>query len=82
MLLGLVLPLVVAVGVLARLSLGPFSGLWYGFLLVTGHHVGLYSTVLGAVLLTCFAAAVRITLARRRPARPEPQARPRLYLQH
>jgi hypothetical protein len=80
--LGLLVPFLIGLAVLYRLSLGPLSGLWYGFLLVTGHHVGLYSTVLGAVLLTCFAAAVRITLARRRPARPEPQARPRLYLQH
>lgn len=80
-LLGLVVPALIGLAVLYRLSLGPLSGLWYGFLLVTGHHVGLYSAVLGAVLLTCFAAAVRITLARRPPVRPEPEAPLRLYLQ-
>jgi uncharacterized MnhB-related membrane protein len=45
--------------------MGPLSGIWYGFLLVTGHDVGLYSAVVGAVLLSCFAATVRIAVARR-----------------
>ena len=67
--LGLLVPLLIGLAVLGRLSLGPLSGLWYGFLLLTGHHVGLYSALLGAVLLACFAAAVRIALARR----PEPR---------
>src|SRR3954447_19797321 len=68
--LGLLVPLLIGVGILDRLSLGPLGGLWYGFLLVTGHHVGLYTAVVGAVVLTCFAAAVRIAAARKRP-RPE-----------
>jgi hypothetical protein len=59
-----------ALTVLERLSLGPFAGLWYGFLLVTGHQVGLYTAVVAALLLACFIAALRITLARR----PEPGA--------
>jgi hypothetical protein len=63
--LGLLAPALIALTVLTRLSLGPVSGLWYGFLLVTGHDVGLYTTVVGAVLLTCFAAAVRIAAARK-----------------
>jgi hypothetical protein len=63
--LGLLVPLLIALSVLARLSLGPVSGLWYLFLLVTGHQVGLYSFVVGAVLVTCFAAAVRIAAAER-----------------
>jgi hypothetical protein len=71
--LGLLLPALVAVTILARLSLGPVSGLWYGFLLVTGHHVGLYTTLVGAVLSTCFAAALRIAVARK-PQRREPDA--------
>jgi hypothetical protein len=72
--LGLVLlgalPLVaVALAVLDRLSLGPISGLWYGVLLLTGHDVGLYTALVGALLLSCFIAALRITFARRPPAR-------------
>jgi hypothetical protein len=70
---GLLVPLLVGLAVLDRLSLGPLSGLWYGFLLVTGHHVGLYTAILGAVLLACFAAAVRIASARR-PERREPES--------
>ena len=70
--LGLLVPFVIGLATLSRLSLGPVSGLWYGFLLVTGHHIGLYTTVVGAALLTCFAAAVRIALARR-PQRREPE---------
>jgi hypothetical protein len=77
---GLVLPLLIAVDVMERLSLGLLSGPWYGFLLVTGHHVGLYTTLVGALLLSCFAAAVRIALARR-PERTEPEKKTRLYLQ-
>jgi hypothetical protein len=71
--LGLLLPALVAIGILTRLSLGPLSGLWYGFLLVTGHQVGLYTAVVGAVLLTCLAAAIRIAVARK-PPRREPDA--------
>jgi hypothetical protein len=67
--LGLVVPLAIGLAIMERLSLGPVSGLWYGFLLVTGHHVGLYTSLVGAVLLTCLAAAIRITLARRPPPR-------------
>jgi hypothetical protein len=61
---GLLIPALIALDVLARLDLGPLSGLWYGFRLVTGHHVGLYSAVLGALLLVCFASALRIAAAR------------------
>src|SRR4051794_964971 len=68
--LGLLLPLLIGIAILARLSLGLLAGVWYGFLLVTGHHVGLYTTVLGALLLTCFAAALRIAAARK-PAQRE-----------
>lgn len=68
---GLLLPLAVALSVLDRLSLGPFSGLWYGVLLLTGHDVGLYTAIVGALLLACFGAVLRIALARR-PASREP----------
>jgi hypothetical protein len=66
---GLIVPLAIALAIMERLSLGPVAALWYGFLLVTGQHVGLYTALVGAVLLTCLAAAVRITLARRPPPR-------------
>jgi hypothetical protein len=56
------------------------SSLWYGLLLVTGHHVGLYTTVVGALFFSCFAAAVRIAAARK-PERTEPERKTRLYLQ-
>jgi hypothetical protein len=74
-------PLLIGLAIFDRLSLGILTGLWYGFLLVTGHDVGLYTTLLGAVLLTCLATAVRIALARRPPPRTEPENKTRLYLQ-
>jgi hypothetical protein len=66
---GMLIPLLIALSVLARLSLGPVEGLWYGFLLLTGHDVGLYTALVGAVALACFGAALRIAIARR----PEPR---------
>jgi hypothetical protein len=69
--LGLLVPLLIVLALVARLSLGPLAGLWYGFLLITGHQVGLYSALVGALLLSCFAAAVRIALARRPERRPD-----------
>jgi hypothetical protein len=78
--LGMLVPLLIGIAILGRLSLGPVSGLWYGFLLLTGHHVGLYSAVVGALLLTCFAASLGIAAARKRP-RTEPETKTRLYLQ-
>lgn len=66
---GLLLPVLTAIAVLARLEVGPLAGLWYAFLLVTGHHVGLYTTLVGAALAACFAAALRIAIARRSVSR-------------
>jgi hypothetical protein len=63
---GLLVPVLIGLSLLNLLSLGPLAGLWYGFLLITGHHVGLYTAVVGSVLLACSAAALRIALARRR----------------
>jgi NADH:ubiquinone oxidoreductase subunit 4 (subunit M) len=63
-LVGAAIPALILLGLLARLSLDPLSGLWYGFLLITGHHIGLYTTALAAVLGVCFAAAIRIALMR------------------
>ncbi|MFL5896812.1 MAG: hypothetical protein ACJ76Z_17060 [Thermoleophilaceae bacterium] len=67
---ALAIPLLVLVGVVGRLSLGPLSAPWYAFLLLTGHHIGLYTAVLSALLAACVIAAVHIALARR----PEPPA--------
>jgi hypothetical protein len=67
---GLLPPLAVWLAVLARLSLDPLGGAWYVFLLVTGHHIGLYSVVVAAVVAVCFAAAIAIAIARR----PEPRS--------
>lgn len=61
---GMALPALILASVFARLSLDPLSGLWYGFLLVTGHHIGLYTVILAALLVVCFAAALRIALIR------------------
>ena len=70
-LLGLAIPLLIALAGFQRFHLGPLAGVWYGFVLVTGHSVGLYSVVVGALLLACFAAAMRIALARRHePSEP------------
>ena len=68
---GLAVPVLIVVATLARLQIGPLGGTWYGFLLVTGHQIGLYTALVGALLLACFAAALRIVLARR-PEEPEP----------
>jgi hypothetical protein len=72
--LGLVVPLVIAIAILERFAIGPLAGIWYGFLLVTGHDVGLYTAIVGAAFLSCLAAAIRITLARRPPRRERPVA--------
>ena len=72
-LLGLLIPVLIALSGFGRFHLGPLAGVWYGFLLITGHSVGLYTSLVGALLLACFAAALRIALARRRepPLSPE-----------
>jgi len=47
---GLLLPLLLAVYELISLSLDPLSGAWYLFLLVTGGHIGMVTTLLWAAL--------------------------------
>jgi hypothetical protein len=73
-LLGLLIPVLVALAGLGRFHLGPLAGVWYGFLLITGHQVGLYTVLAAVVLLACFAAALQITLARRREPPVAPDA--------
>ena len=56
-----------------RLGLDPLEGAWYLFVLVTGHHIGLY-TVAAVALWIAGATAVAANLrARRRPPRREEQ---------
>jgi hypothetical protein len=52
--------------------LGPLDGAWYLFLLVTGHHVGLASALLGCVALGLLASVIGIVVAHAR--RSEPRA--------
>jgi hypothetical protein len=62
---GLLLPLAVWIAVLARLAVDPVSGAWYVFVLIVGHHIGLYSVAVAALVAVCFAGALAIALARR-----------------
>ena len=70
----------VALIYLDRLSLDPVQGAWYLFLLVTGHAVGLATSLLGCALLGAFASvlAILVTAARQRPDTVEPEPRPRV----
>ena len=67
------LPAVVIVATYAtHLRMGPLEGAWYLFLLVTGHHVGLISALLGCVALGVLASVVAITLSHARVRDPKP----------
>jgi hypothetical protein len=67
---GLVLPLVAAIVYMDRLALDPLEGLWYLWVLVTGHAISPLTTLLACV----FAAvvAVTITLIAARVGHPPP----------
>jgi hypothetical protein len=66
-----VLPAVVlAAYFMATLDVGPFGGAWYLFLLIVGGHVGLFTALVGCVLLGALGCAV--TIARRLPEVDEP----------
>lgn len=78
---GLVLPAAIAVYYMARLSLDPLEGAWYLTLLVTGHHVGLLTALLGCVLLGLLGATLTVVLGagpRTAGAPPPVPAGPRL----
>ncbi|MDQ3933554.1 MAG: hypothetical protein M3340_02865 [Actinomycetota bacterium] len=67
------LPAAVIVGTYAlHLRMGPLDGAWYLFLLVTGHHVGLISALLGCVALGLLAAVVAIVVTHARRSEPAP----------
>ena len=76
---GLLLPALVAVYYLFALSVNPFAGAWYLFLLVTGHAVGLVTALLGCVLLGALASALVAARARRDEEGAPPPARPAVY---
>jgi hypothetical protein len=61
--LGLAAPVLVILVQAANLDLGPIEGLWYGFLLVTGHQIGLASALLAAVLLGALTGVVALAWA-------------------
>jgi hypothetical protein len=52
------------------LRIGPIAGSWYLFLLVTGHHVGLASALLGCVALGVLGSVAAIALAYARHGDP------------
>jgi hypothetical protein len=67
--IGAIVPaLLILVALLARLAIGPLAGAWYGLLLLTGHQIGIYTAVVASLLVSCFACAIRIAVARE-PAR-------------
>ncbi len=53
-----------------HLRMGPLEGAWYLFLLVTGHHVGLASALLGCVALGLLASVIAIVVAHARRSGP------------
>jgi hypothetical protein len=53
-----------------HLRMGPLEGAWYLFLLVTGHHVGLASALLGCVALGLMASVASIVVAHARRSGP------------
>ena len=62
---GLVLPVTVAVYYLLNLDLNPLDGAWYLFLLVTGHQVGLATTLLGCTFLALLGATASLAITGR-----------------
>src|SRR5688572_2651542 len=62
--LGLLGPLVAAVVYLDRLDLDPLEGLWYLWVLVTGHAVSPVTTLLGCACAAVFATTLTVIAAR------------------
>ena len=59
--LGLLPALLLTIVYLFALELDPIEGVWYVFLLVTGHSVGFGAALIGCLLLGCACGAVEIT---------------------
>ncbi len=69
---GLVLPLLLVLYALISLSLDPVSGAWYLLLLVTGGHIGMATTLLGAALAGALGSVIAIARADRPERAKEP----------
>jgi len=61
---GLLLPALLVTYALIRLHLDPLSGAWYLYLLVTGGHVSVVSSLLGCVLAAALGSVFAIASAR------------------
>jgi hypothetical protein len=72
--LGALPPLLVVVYYLFALSIDPLAGAWYLVMLVTGHSVGLLTSLVGCVMLGVLCAAVELTW--RSPAPRSDESRP------
>jgi hypothetical protein len=70
--IGVVPPLLVAIYYLVALSMDPLEGAWYLLLLVTGHSVGLATTLVACVMLGVLCGTIEI--AARVPDEPKPEA--------
>jgi hypothetical protein len=70
--IGVVPPLLVAIYYLVVLSMDPLEGAWYLLLLVTGHSVGLATTLVACVMLGVLCGTIEI--AARVPDEPKPEA--------
>lgn len=76
---GLLPPLLVAAYYLVSFSIDPLSGAWYLLLLVTGHSVGLVTSLIACVMLGALASVVSIARAAREeqpPARFKGERKP------
>jgi hypothetical protein len=69
-LIGLLPAALIVLTYAQHLRMGPLDGAWYLFLLVTGHHVGLTSALLGCVALGVLASVVTIVVAHARRSGP------------
>jgi len=73
---GLVVPVGVVLFYLQRLALDPVEGLWYGFELVTGGHVGIVGALLGCLFLGLMASVTVVLVATLRRPPPAPPSAP------
>jgi hypothetical protein len=74
--LGLVPPVLVAIYYLVALSMDPLEGAWYLLMLVTGHSIGLLTTLVGCMTLAALCGTIEIVARVPDEARPERPAEP------
>jgi hypothetical protein len=72
--IGVVPPLLVALYYLLALSMDPLEGAWYLLMLVTGHTVGLVTTLVACVMLGALCGTIEIAV--RVPDEPKEVERP------